>query len=102
MFNMALYGAHPAQVHSVASFFVSRVDTEVDGRLDKIGTPDALALQGRGALSQAKLAYQLFQERFAGERWASLASRGAHRQRPLWASTSTKNPAYPDTRTWTA
>jgi len=56
-------------VHSVASFFVSRVDTEVDGRLDKIGTPDALALQGRGALSQAKLAYQLFQERFAGERW---------------------------------
>jgi transaldolase len=90
-------GGDPATVHSVASFFVSRVDTEVDTRLEKIGTGDALALRGRAAVAQAKLAYQRFEERFGGERWAQLAARGAHRQRPLWASTSTKNPAYPDT-----
>jgi transaldolase len=91
-------GGDPGNVHSVASFFVSRVDTEVDGRLDKIGTADALALRGRAAVAQAKLAYRLFAERFSGERWSRLAASGAHRQRPLWASTSTKNPAYPDTR----
>ena len=86
-----------AQVHSVASFFVSRVDTEVDRRLQVIGTPEALALQGRAAVAQARLAYRLFRDRFGGPRWAALAARGARPQRPLWASTSTKNPAYPDT-----
>ena len=90
-------GGDPSTVHSVASFFVSRVDTEVDRRLEAIGTDEALALRGRAAVAQAKLAYRLFQERFSGERWQRLADLGAHRQRPLWASTSTKNPAYPDT-----
>ena len=86
-----------APIHSVASFFVSRVDTEVDRRLTAIGTPEALELRGRAALAQAKLAYQLFRRRFNGPRWDALAARGARVQRPLWASTSTKNPAYPDT-----
>ncbi len=90
-------GGNLADVHSVASFFVSRVDTEVDRRLDAIGTPEALVLRGRAAVAQAKLAYQLFTDRFGDERWSELANRGAHRQRPLWASTSTKNPAYADT-----
>lgn len=88
---------------SVASFFVSRVDTEVDKRLDAIAaagdaaTKDrAMALKGRAAIANAKLAYRLFLERFASERWAALAARGARVQRPLWASTSTKNPAYRD------
>jgi transaldolase len=84
-------------VHSVASFFVSRVDTEVDRRLDQIGTREARALRGMAAVAQAKLAYQLFRTSFAGERWQRLADRGARLQRPLWASTSTKNPDYPDT-----
>ena len=82
---------------SVASFFVSRVDTEVDRRLETIGSPAALALRGQAAVSQARLAYALFEARFGGPRWADLAARGARVQRPLWASTSTKNPAYPDT-----
>ena len=86
-----------SRVASVASFFVSRVDTEVDRRLDAIGSDEALALRGKAAVAQAKLAYQLFRERFSGERWEALAARGARVQRPLWASTSTKNPAYPDT-----
>jgi transaldolase len=86
-----------SRVHGVASFFVSRVDTEVDRRLEAIGTPEALALRGTAALAQAKLAYRLFRERFSGPRWQALAARGARPQRPLWASTSTKNPAYPDT-----
>ena len=90
-------GGDPSTVHSVASFFVSRVDTEVDRRLAAIGTDEALALRGRAAVAQAKLAYRLFQERFSGERWQRLADLGTHRQRPLWASTSTKNPAYADT-----
>ena len=94
----AARGGDPARVRSVASFFVSRVDTEVDRRLDAAGTPEALALRGRAAIAQAKLAYRLFRERFAGERWERLALLGAHPQRPLWASTSTKDPAYPDTR----
>ena len=84
-------------VASVASFFVSRVDTEVDRRLESIGTPEALALRGRTAVAQAKLAYRLFRDRFSGPRWEALAARGARVQRPLWASTSTKNPAYRDT-----
>jgi transaldolase len=90
-------------VASVASFFVSRVDTEVDRRLEalaeQVGGPraeTALALRGKAAVAQAKLAYQVFQERFAGARWESLAAKGAHVQRPLWASTSTKNPDYAD------
>ncbi|MDQ1401924.1 MAG: transaldolase [Actinomycetota bacterium] len=85
-----------ASVASVASFFVSRVDTEVDRRLDAIGSPEALALRGKAAVAQAKLAYRLFRQRFTGERWEALAAQGARLQRPLWASTSTKNPAYPD------
>jgi transaldolase len=84
-------------VTSVASFFISRVDTEIDNRLSAVGTPEALALRGKGAVAQAKLAYALFQERFSGPRWERLVARGARVQRPLWASTSTKNPAYPDT-----
>jgi transaldolase len=91
-------GGDPSSVHSVASFFVSRVDTEVDRRLENAGTSEALALRGTAAIAQAKLAYRLFRERFSGERWQRLARLGARPQRPLWASTSTKNPAYPDTR----
>jgi transaldolase len=85
------------RVHSVASFFVSRVDTEVDRRLTKIGTDEACALRGKAAVAQAKLAYELFTKRFRGPRWDALSDRGARVQRPLWASTSTKNPEYPDT-----
>ena len=82
---------------SVASFFVSRVDTEVDRRLEAIGSPAALAARGTAAVAQAQVAYELFTERFRGARWDRLRARGARPQRPLWASTSTKNPAYPDT-----
>lgn len=89
--------ADPAKVASVASFFISRVDTEVDARLDAIGTPEALALKGKAAVAQAKLAYAAFQRTFSGSRWQAIADRGGRVQRPLWASTSTKNPAYPDT-----
>ncbi len=91
------YDGDLRSVHSVASFFVSRVDTEVDRRLQKIGTDEALALRGKAAVAQAKLAYELFAKRFRGERWDALCDQGARVQRPLWASTSTKNPAYPDT-----
>ena len=90
-------GGDPSTVHSVASFFVSRVDRAVDQRLGAIGTPAARALLGRVAVAQAKLAYQMFRRRFTGSRWERLASQGAHVQRPLWASTSTKNPSYSDT-----
>ena len=90
-------GADLSRVASVASFFISRVDTEVDRRLDAIGTPEALALRGKAAVAQAKLAYRQFRETFSGPRWEALAAQGARVQRPLWASTSTKNPAYPDT-----
>ncbi|HEX9258152.1 MAG TPA: transaldolase, partial [Acidimicrobiales bacterium] len=86
-----------SRVASVASFFVSRVDTEVDRRLEAIGTNAALNLRGKAAVAQAKLAYQAFGEVFSGPRWEALAVRGARVQRPLWASTSTKNPAYEDT-----
>lgn len=83
-------------IHSVASFFVSRVDTEVDRRLEAIGSEEALALRGQAGVAQAKLAYRLFRTTFSGPRWEALAARGANLQRPLWASTSTKNAAYPD------
>jgi transaldolase len=86
-----------SKVASVASFFVSRVDTEVDRRLQAIGTDAALALRGKAAVANAKMAYQVFLERFAGPRWEALAARGARVQRPLWASTSVKTPEYPDT-----
>jgi transaldolase len=84
-------------VASVASFFISRVDTETDRRLDAIGTPEALALKGRAAVAQGVLANHLARTRFSGPRWERLAAHGARPQRPLWASTSTKNPSYPDT-----
>ncbi|HEV7720766.1 MAG TPA: transaldolase [Iamia sp.] len=85
------------RVSSVASFFVSRVDAEVDKRLDSIGTDEAKALKGRAAVANARRAYALFQERYSGARWEALAAAGAKVQRPLWASTSTKDPSYPDT-----
>ncbi|HEX2038910.1 MAG TPA: transaldolase [Acidimicrobiales bacterium] len=94
--GLEAYEGDLSRVRSVASFFVSRVDTEVDRRLEAIGTDEAMALRGQAAVAQAKLAYKLFRERFSGPRWAALAERGAHVQRPLWASTSTKNPSYPD------
>jgi transaldolase len=90
-------GADLAKVASVASFFISRVDSEVDGRLDAIGTPEALSLRGKAAVAQGQLAYQAFLRTFSGPRWENLAAAGAVVQRPLWASTSTKNEAYPDT-----
>ncbi len=86
-----------AGIASVASFFVSRVDSEVDARLDKIGTPEARALRGQAAIANARLAYELFEQKKATGRWAALAARSAPEQRPLWASTSTKNPEYRDT-----
>jgi transaldolase len=85
-----------SKIGSVASFFVSRVDTEVDKRLDKIGTPEAQALHGKAAIANAQLAYQHYEKVFGGERWQALANAGAHPQRPLWASTSSKNPEYRD------
>ncbi len=95
--GLEAYDGDLAGVRSVASFFVSRVDTEVDQRLEAIGTPEALALRGRAAVAQAQAAYGRFLATFSGPRWEALAARGAHVQRPLWASTSTKNDAYPDT-----
>jgi transaldolase len=86
-----------AGIESVASFFVSRVDTEVDKRLESIGTAEALALRGTAAVANARLAYAAFQEVVATERWQRLEEAGASRQRPLWASTGVKNPDYPDT-----
>ncbi|HEY9556093.1 MAG TPA: transaldolase [Acidimicrobiales bacterium] len=86
-----------SRISSVASFFISRVDTEVDRRLDEIGTDAALALRGKAAVAQAQVAYSRFKATFSGPRWDALVARGARVQRPLWASTSTKNPAYPDT-----
>ena len=87
-------GGDPSRVASVASFFVSRVDTETDRRLDEIGGHDEL--KGKLAIANARLAYQRYKELFSGARWEPLAARGATRQRCLWASTSTKNPAYRD------
>jgi transaldolase len=90
-------GRDLAAIRSVASFFVSRVDTEVDARLGRIGTPEAARLKGQAAIANARLAYQAFGEVIGTERWRGLAGQGAQRQRPLWASTGVKNPAYPDT-----
>ncbi|WP_292603285.1 transaldolase [Nocardioides sp. REDSEA-S30_B4] len=84
-------------IRSVASFFVSRVDSEVDSRLEKIGTDEALALRGRAAVANARVAYGAFEGVLASERWQQLAAAGARPQRPLWASTGVKNPDYPDT-----
>jgi transaldolase len=89
-------GGDPSRVASVASFFVSRVDTETDKRLEAIGTEEALALRGKLAIANAKLAYERYKRIFAGERWEQLAAKGATKQRCLWASTSTKNPEYRD------
>jgi transaldolase len=89
-------GHDVSKMASVASFFVSRMDTEVDKRLDKIGTPEAQALHGKAAIANAQLAYELYEKTFSGDRWQALAARGVKPQRPLWASTSTKNPAYRD------
>eukprot|EP00262_Sarcandra_glabra_P008903 TRINITY_DN22840_c0_g1_i1.p1 TRINITY_DN22840_c0_g1~~TRINITY_DN22840_c0_g1_i1.p1 ORF type:complete len:440 (+),score=83.79 TRINITY_DN22840_c0_g1_i1:86-1405(+) len=86
-----------SKVTSVASFFVSRVDTLVDKMLEKIGTPEALNLRGKAAVAQAALAYDLYQKKFSGPRWDALVKKGAKKQRLLWASTSVKNPAYSDT-----
>ena len=98
-----LEAAHEAghdlsKIHSVASFFVSRVDTEIDARLDKIGSPEALALRGKAGVANARLAYAAYQEVFeGGARFEKLKDAGARVQRPLWASTGVKNPDYPDT-----
>jgi len=85
-----------AGMGSVASFFVSRVDTEVDKRLDELGTDTAKAMLGQAAIANARLAYQRYEQVFSSARWQALADAGSHPQRPLWASTSTKNPAYRD------
>ncbi|MDQ1494372.1 MAG: transaldolase [Actinomycetota bacterium] len=90
-------GHDVSRLSSVASFFISRVDTEVDKRLDKIGSDDAKALKSKAAIANARLAYQLYEEKFASDRWQRLAAAGAKPQRPLWASTSTKDPSLPDT-----
>nr|WP_221381805.1 transaldolase [Actinoplanes polyasparticus] len=86
-----------SKIGSVASFFVSRVDSEIDKRLDKIGSDEAKALKGKAAIANAQLAYEAYQEVFSTDRWKALESAGAQPQRPLWASTSTKNPEYKDT-----
>jgi transaldolase len=95
----AVNGHDLSKIASVASFFVSRVDSEVDGRLDKLGTPEAQKLRGKAAIANARLAYELFEQHFGegAERWAALQAQGAKLQRPLWASTSTKDAAFPDT-----
>jgi len=93
----AANGHDLSQIHSVASFFVSRVDTEVDKRLDAIGTDEAKALKSKAAIANARLAYEVFQQAFAGDRWEALAAQGANKQRPLWASTGVKDPSLPDT-----
>jgi transaldolase len=86
-----------SRLGSVASFFVSRVDSEVDQRLDKIGSDDAKALRGKAAIANTRLAYELYEQKFGTDRWKALQQAGARPQRPLWASTSTKDPAYDDT-----
>src|SRR5205823_15059403 len=86
----------PARIASVASFFVSRVDTMVDRALESLGTPQALSLMGKIAIANSKMVYDRFREIFHGEGFAALRQRGARVQRPLWASTGTKNPKYSD------
>ncbi len=90
-------GVDLSSIRSVASFFVSRVDTEVDKRLDKLGTDEAKALRGKAAIANAQLAYERYEKVIASDRWKALAAAGAHVQRPLWASTGVKDPAYDDT-----
>ncbi len=90
-------GKDLASIASVASFFVSRVDTEVDKRLDALGTDEAKQLRGKAGIANARLAYQAYEEVIGDERWKTLAAAGARVQRPLWASTGVKDPAYPDT-----
>jgi transaldolase len=90
-------GKDLSEIHSVASFFVSRVDTEVDQRLDQIGSDEAKALKGKAGVANARLAYQAYEEVFSTSRWQVLAEEGARPQRPLWASTGVKDPAYSDT-----
>jgi len=90
-------GIDLSTIHSVASFFVSRVDTEIDKRLVDIGTPDALGLKSKAGIANARLAYEVFEQAFAGERAATLMKAGANAQRPLWASTGVKDPSLPDT-----
>ncbi|MET9512526.1 transaldolase [Streptomyces flavidovirens] len=90
-------GLDLSKIHSVASFFVSRVDTEIDKRLDGIGTDEAKALKGKAALANARLAYQAYEEVFSSDRWAALDKANANKQRPLWASTGVKDPSYKDT-----
>lgn len=96
--DRARAGGALGHVASVASFFVSRIDTEVDRRLEALGSPAALRWRGTAAVANAQLAYALFRERFSGARWAPLAALGAQIQRPLWASTGTKNHAYSDVK----
>jgi transaldolase len=91
-------GRDLSRIASVASFFVSRVDTEVDSRLDKIGTPEAAALRGKAAIANARLAYQRYERMFSSDRWERLEALHARPQRPLWASTGVKDPSYDDTR----
>ncbi|MFG2937548.1 transaldolase [Streptomyces sp. NPDC048282] len=93
----AAKGIDLSTIHSVASFFVSRVDAEIDKRLTVLGTDEALALKGRAALANARLAYEAYEQVFAGDRWTALAGAKANKQRPLWASTGVKDPAYKDT-----
>ncbi|TVZ96691.1 transaldolase [Streptomyces sp. BK340] len=90
-------GLDLSRIHSVASFFVSRVDSEIDKRLTALGTDEANALKGRAALANARLAYEAYEEVFASGSWPALAADGANEQRPLWASTGVKDPAYKDT-----
>ncbi|MGW0936374.1 transaldolase [Streptomyces sp. NPDC002666] len=90
-------GLDLSKIHSVASFFVSRVDSEIDKRLDAVGTDEAKTLKGKAALANARLAYQAFEEVFSSDRWAALDKAHANKQRPLWASTGVKDPAYKDT-----
>ncbi|MFD3534244.1 transaldolase [Streptomyces sp. NPDC058664] len=90
-------GLDLSKIHSVASFFVSRVDSEIDKRLDAIGTDEAKSLKGKAALANARLAYEAYEEVFSSERWAALDKAQANKQRPLWASTGVKDPAYKDT-----
>ncbi|MEU2153523.1 MULTISPECIES: transaldolase [unclassified Streptomyces] len=90
-------GLDLSKIRSVASFFVSRVDTEIDKRLDALGTDEAKQLRGKAALANARLAYEAYEEVFASQRWAALDKAGANKQRPLWASTGVKDPAYKDT-----
>jgi transaldolase len=89
-------GGAIAGIASVASVFVSRIDSLIDAQLGNIGTPEALALKGKAAIANTKLTYQLFKTAFSGQRWERLAEHGAQLQRPLWASTSVKNPVFPD------